>query len=175
MKKGQGNSKRKTIEETLYGVRLSGEALNHVRLWSEFDSLIVLITNPFPKNEIASMKRRISELRELIFESWGKVIHQPGTLRTLAEIAERRKAISVAINLSDESPAIYPDEFAMLALYQAEKAMGITIKYRALYEHALKFSPDMTEATFSKKIKRLGIVDLQKDKSGPRPERAKRQ
>src|ERR1039458_6661545 len=113
MKKGQGNSRRREIEETLYGIRLSGDILKHLRLLSEMDCWTALIKNPFPSSEIKWMKKRLIELDRLVLDSWKVIRYQPEALRKLAIVAEK-----------DVFAATYPDEFAMLALVQQERAMG---------------------------------------------------
>jgi hypothetical protein len=177
MKKGQGNSNRNTIEEACYGISLSGDALNHVRLLSEWDSQILWLKSRRSKTEIQTTQKYNLKLKQKLFASWEKIRHQPESLRKLALVAEKQEEMFRKFQVEGKFTAAYPDEHAMLALYQAEKANGKTIPHQELKEHVLKISPEMTDATFSKKKKQYGLSGdaLPKAKPGPKPERKARQ
>jgi hypothetical protein len=164
MKKGQGASKRKTALEALYGNAGAGEAGKHVALLHEYDFAVHtlellehVIATDTAKNKQAvkdnaeKIRQRIPELKELVFLSWEKVRRQPETLIKLAAVAERNR---------DDKGAVYHQEFAVLAMYEAgEKS------HQRLLQFAEQVNPKISAADFSEIVKRYSLV-LTKAKPG---------
>ena len=168
MKKGQAPN-RKTLAGAFYGQAAEDEAGKHLELLEEYKSacfMRVLIEEQLAAREpgvneghVEARKQQIFELKERIFKSWEKVSRQPGTLRRLADIAERNR---------DGKGAMFEVEYAVILMYRC----GLN-DHRKLFAYAEYLNPKITESKFSRIVARYKLT-LKKAKPGPQPGTAKR-